>query len=462
MGQHVLPDLRQEDDLDDEDRTVVDERPIEEVFPEESAAMAMPMPDGTAPGDVPANPFGALSDAALRQFVEVTLYEDRPAALGSGMASAAPLARAPVPPPRTSGEIVTSPKLMAVPAPTLTSTSAPIQTQTPSSGALATRRMLIASSAFVIAVGMASGAYVLGRRTVPVAAPAVVPAAPAAPATPAPTPAAIAGVQAAEAPAAAVPAAPAPSTVAPPPSAPGLTTTAAVTATPPAPEPSAEVLPLPPSSGPGARRVPSGVLLRSTGGKARLAAEDDERCVARVRSTPTRAAIVWGGKRIGRTPLRDVEVPCGPADVVVTSPRREPARMKVEASPDEPTIMSIVLEPAAPKRKQASKSTAAAAPAAAAATAETTSEAKDGKASKDSEDTAAPAPVAQTTVAIDSDPPGAVVRLDGTMVGTTPLKLKLEPGTDGFLTISKPGHKPWTSRLQVKNKSRVRAHLEPL
>jgi hypothetical protein len=68
---------------------------------------------------------------------------------------------------------------------------------------------------------------------------------------------------------------------------------------------------------------------------------------------------------------------------------------------------------------------------------------------------ARPAPAA-TGLVVDSRPPGAVVTVDGTRVGTTPLTLSsIAPGTH-TVVIERPGYRPWRTKIEVKAGERPR------
>jgi hypothetical protein len=72
-------------------------------------------------------------------------------------------------------------------------------------------------------------------------------------------------------------------------------------------------------------------------------------------------------------------------------------------------------------------------------------------------------PLAEATVAIVTDPKGAVVTLDGNAVsGTTPLDLRIDPSREHRITLSLEGYAPHEARLAPgEPPAEVRAALEP-
>lgn len=68
------------------------------------------------------------------------------------------------------------------------------------------------------------------------------------------------------------------------------------------------------------------------------------------------------------------------------------------------------------------------------------------------------------TVRVTSTPPGASVRMGKEFRGTTPIELKLEPGTSHVVQVSAPGHKPAERRVAVESDARqeLAIALEPI
>jgi hypothetical protein len=75
-------------------------------------------------------------------------------------------------------------------------------------------------------------------------------------------------------------------------------------------------------------------------------------------------------------------------------------------------------------------------------------------------ESAAPAAVAQATLAIDSIPPGADIEIDGAFVGNTPSTVAVTPGSHQ-ITVKKKGFNAWTKTLNVTGGTiRLNAELE--
>jgi hypothetical protein len=51
---------------------------------------------------------------------------------------------------------------------------------------------------------------------------------------------------------------------------------------------------------------------------------------------PSGAVVTWGDRELGRTPLQDVAVPCGLAQVTIASRRFAPLSVTLNAAPDAP------------------------------------------------------------------------------------------------------------------------------
>ncbi len=73
---------------------------------------------------------------------------------------------------------------------------------------------------------------------------------------------------------------------------------------------------------------------------------------------------------------------------------------------------------------------------------------KFGVAQQVSATTAAPAPVSQASLSIDSTPPGADVEIDSAFVGNTPSTVSLAPGSHQ-ITVKKKGFTDWAKTLNI-------------
>ena len=67
---------------------------------------------------------------------------------------------------------------------------------------------------------------------------------------------------------------------------------------------------------------------------------------------------------------------------------------------------------------------------------------------------------AEATVNVTSRPPGAMVTVDGSYVGQTPLEIALEPGPDHLLELSKTGHEPESRELTLSAGDRRQLEVE--
>jgi hypothetical protein len=53
------------------------------------------------------------------------------------------------------------------------------------------------------------------------------------------------------------------------------------------------------------------------------------------------------------------------------------------------------------------------------------------------------------TLSIESDPPGALVQLDGRQIGRTPLMVQFHHHGDRRVTLTRPGFQVWSERISV-------------
>jgi hypothetical protein len=169
-----------------------------------------------------------------------------------------------------------------------------------------------------------------------------------------------------------------------------------------------------------------------------------------VRSTPSGAAVIVNGRWSGRTPLTLDRVALGRHAVRVVLPGYQTAREDVQLTSQAASrTLTITLQ-----------RTPAAAPAATAAS--RTAAAQRGTAGSGDN---TPAASAATTgvLQIDSRPTGARVLLDGTPLGTTPIRIpEVAPGAH-TIRLELADHLPWTTTADVKagETARIGGSLEP-
>jgi PEGA domain len=73
-----------------------------------------------------------------------------------------------------------------------------------------------------------------------------------------------------------------------------------------------------------------------------------------------------------------------------------------------------------------------------------------------------PAPPTQTTLIVESAPPGADIEIDGNFVGDTPSTVSLAPGSHD-ISLKKKGFGPWTRKMNISGGSiHLSAELEPV
>jgi serine/threonine protein kinase len=150
-----------------------------------------------------------------------------------------------------------------------------------------------------------------------------------------------------------------------------------------------------------------------------------------VRSMPARAAVVVNNVWRGRTPLTLRGLAFGTHTVRVVEKGYEPETRRVSLDGRVPAAtVSVQLERTAPQRVETRPT---------------------------------PAPGATTgSLYIESRPTGARVSVDGRLVGTTPLLIgDLLPGGRA-IRLEHPGHRPWTTTVQITagRRQRLAASLE--
>lgn len=68
-----------------------------------------------------------------------------------------------------------------------------------------------------------------------------------------------------------------------------------------------------------------------------------------------------------------------------------------------------------------------------------------------------------TTLSITSEPPGAIARIDGAEVGTTPIELEVTPGAHE-IELTAEGHEPMAQSIELERgaNERMRLHMSPI
>jgi hypothetical protein len=61
-----------------------------------------------------------------------------------------------------------------------------------------------------------------------------------------------------------------------------------------------------------------------------------------------------------------------------------------------------------------------------------------------------------------SNPEGAIVTVDGGVIGRTPTSARATPGETLFVTATLKGHKPWSREVRVKDARTIRIDLEAI
>jgi hypothetical protein len=245
---------------------------------------------------LPANPFSELEAADLASFIELTLFEADGDPAPEPEQAAADDAKTP-------HVVLTEPEARPAPPPPVAvpSPSSAITTDDGPAPAPASLRQKLAHAvpyALCTVIGVLAGALLRG-------APAPVPTA-----HPAPEPVAVAPAAVAPAPVAAT--APTAAAPAPPVAVPAET-----------PKPTPPVAPEPEAApAPAAPPVPEGS------------------CSISVTADPPDAIVSWGGRSLGHAPLRGVEVPCGPATLVLRHERYKDVSRSVTADPAHALVVS--------------------------------------------------------------------------------------------------------------------------
>jgi hypothetical protein len=138
-------------------------------------------------------------------------------------------------------------------------------------------------------------------------------------------------------------------------------------------------------------------------------------CTAHITTTAQDVEVAWNGQPLGATPLEEVAVPCGAAEVVLTHPRYQRAVRDVDARPGETAAIEVEME----------------------------------------------RPVGLLT--LRSHPAGATFTVEGVAVGAGRNAVKVRAYSHVDVTATLAGRKPWTKRVYVRGvASSVVAELAPL
>jgi hypothetical protein len=137
-------------------------------------------------------------------------------------------------------------------------------------------------------------------------------------------------------------------------------------------------------------------------------------CTATVVTVPPEVAVRWNGKALGMTPLEKAAVPCGPAEVMLERPRREPVQRHVVATAGTTTRVEATLGRPAGRLE------------------------------------------------VVTSPPGAHVTVNGTPAGRSPARAPVDAFTRVIVTATLAGHQPWQKSVYVRGKDfKVTASLTP-
>ncbi len=126
-------------------------------------------------------------------------------------------------------------------------------------------------------------------------------------------------------------------------------------------------------------------------------------CLARVQTRPDDVVVTWGDTVLGKTPLAQAVVPCGPAEVTLERERYDSVKRKVEVAP------GVVLQLDAKLQRPAARLT------------------------------------------VTSSPAGATVMLNGRPVGKTPRALAVSRFESVKVDIRLPGHRSWHTNVYLKD-----------
>ncbi len=138
------------------------------------------------------------------------------------------------------------------------------------------------------------------------------------------------------------------------------------------------------------------------GPAAKAAPPAGSTCTADISSSPKGAAVTLGKKKLGRTPLEDVAIPCAVSHVVLSRPRYETTTETLTPTAGRPAVLVVKLERP------------------------------------------------RTTVQLSSTPARALLTVNGRAVGTAPRTITVSRFETVRFTAQIPGAKPWKQTIYVK------------
>lgn len=135
------------------------------------------------------------------------------------------------------------------------------------------------------------------------------------------------------------------------------------------------------------------------------APSDAAGCRVRIDVKPADVLVKWDGRVLGRTPLREASVACGPARLVLVRDRWETVDRQVVASPEAPLDLSIRMN----------RPTAA--------------------------------------LQVLTTPPGATIEVNGVAVGKSPRQVTLRRYETVKVGLRLPGHRLWRKNMLIRSGS---------
>jgi PEGA domain len=133
------------------------------------------------------------------------------------------------------------------------------------------------------------------------------------------------------------------------------------------------------------------------------------RCSVAIKTEPEGADVHWSDKVLGKTPLKDVEIPCGRSLVAIAHPHFQQKVLTVTAMVGRPLELNEMLQ-----HKEAS-------------------------------------------VTLTSAPSGAVIRIGDQTIGRTPGLLQLSQFVSVEVSLDRDGYQPWVKTLSIE-KTEVSVH----
>lgn len=125
----------------------------------------------------------------------------------------------------------------------------------------------------------------------------------------------------------------------------------------------------------------------------------------RIDVKPADVLVKWDGRVLGRTPLREASVACGPASLILVRERWETVERQVVARPEAPLDLSIRMN----------------------------------------------RPPAMLQVF--TTPPGATIEVNGVVVGKSPRQVNLHRYETVKVGLRLPGHRPWRKSMFIRSGS---------